>query len=457
MRKYIKRHILEIVKSLFRANQLLKKLIIKNSIDEIGVLLQDMQAAVIEAGEAIEKSQGEGTEAVSLLEKLCELIWETSQAQMKEKSRLHKEISKSLEIVQRQIQDIPERIEVVFLPYKASMWDSLESVWMAAEEDESCDAYVIPIPYCDKNPDGSFKEAHYEAEGYPDYVPITHYDDYNFEERHPDVIFIHNPYDEYNRMTSVHPFFYSKNLKQFTDKLVYIPYFILNEIDPDNKEAVGDIEHFCTMPAVLYADYVIVQSEAMRQIYINSVVKSWGNEDIPKSYWEKKILGLGSPKVDKVLETGKEKPEIPREWLKIVQKPDGTTKKIILYNTSVSALFNYEDKLLEKMKTVFQFFKGNQDEAVLLWRPHPLMHAAIESMRPQLREEYSRIEEQYKREGWGIYDDTADMNRAIAVSDAYYGDMSSLVQLYQKTGKPIMIQNVEMLGEDSMGEKEIRS
>lgn len=38
--------------------------------------------------------------------------------------------------------DITERREVVFLPYKASMWDSLESVWKAADEDSDCDAFV---------------------------------------------------------------------------------------------------------------------------------------------------------------------------------------------------------------------------------------------------------------------------------------------------------------------------
>ena len=49
--------------------------------------------------------------------------------------------------------------EMVFLPYKASMWDSLESIWRAAYEDrEHCNAYVIPIPYADRNPDGSVKE-----------------------------------------------------------------------------------------------------------------------------------------------------------------------------------------------------------------------------------------------------------------------------------------------------------
>jgi hypothetical protein len=59
--------------------------------------------------------------------------------------------------------DIPVKLETVFLPYKASMWDSLESVWRKADADPSCDAYVIPIPYFDRNPDGSAKEEHYEG------------------------------------------------------------------------------------------------------------------------------------------------------------------------------------------------------------------------------------------------------------------------------------------------------
>lgn len=123
------------------------------------------------------------------------------------------------------------------------MWDSLESVWKAEDEDLECDAYVVPIPYYDKNPDGSFKEMHYEGNLYPDYVTITKYDEYDFEDQKPDMIFIHNPYDEWNHVTSVHPFIYSANLKKLTNKLVYISYFILRGIEPDNKEAVKRMEH----------------------------------------------------------------------------------------------------------------------------------------------------------------------------------------------------------------------
>lgn len=331
------------------------------------------------------------------------------------------------------------------MPYKASMWDSLESVWKAADADPDCDAYVIPIPYFDKNPDGSFKEEHYEGEQYPDYVPITRYDEFDFGKHMPDVIYIHNPYDQCNLVTSVHPFFFSKNLKKFTDKLVYIPYFILGEIKPDNDDAIKEMEHFCTVPGVYNADKVVVQSEDMKQVYIKALLDAANDHsEAARKYWNDKILGLGSPKFDKVENTKKETVEIPQEWMKIMQKPDGSWKKLILYNTSVGALLQYNEQMLRKIEFVFATFKENKNEVALLWRPHPLIKATMESMRPQLWAEYSKLVREYVEEGWGIYDDTADLNRAIEISDAYYGDGSSVVQLYQQTGKPIMMQNVEM-------------
>lgn len=99
--------------------------------------------------------------------------------------------------------------------------------------------------------------------------------------------------------------------------------------------------------------------------------------------------------------------------------------------------------MLDKVERVLGMFQEECSEVVLLWRPHPLIEATLASMRPQLLERYRRIVEEYKAAGWGIYDDSADMDRAIAVSDGYYGDMSSVVWLYRETGKPIMLQLVE--------------
>ena len=92
--------------------------------------------------------------------------------------------------------------EMFFLPYKASMWDSLESVWMAADADkENCLAYVMPIPYCDRNPDGTAREWHCERDLFPKYVPTLDWQEVDLKYIHPDVIFYHYPYDNCNQFT----------------------------------------------------------------------------------------------------------------------------------------------------------------------------------------------------------------------------------------------------------------
>ena len=63
--------------------------------------------------------------------------------------------------------------------------------------------------------------------------------------------------------------------------------------------------------------------------------------------------------------------------------------------------------------------------------------------RPELGEEYRGIVESYQRDGWGIYDDSSDMDRAVVLSDGYYGDGSSVVWIYCETGKSVMIQNID--------------
>lgn len=412
-------------------------------------LLEETYQAAIQMGTVIEQWEGEGFVTVGILEEYCERIYEVHKALSEaeplagaaEESRA--ELPAILERLKLSVaEDIKIRREAVFLPYKAAMWDSLEGMWRKAAEDPDWDAYVIPIPYYDKNPDGSLRQEHYEGKQYPEAVPITHYNDYNFAQNHPDVIFIHNPYDEHNTVTSVHPFFYSKNLKQFTDRLVYIPYFVLQEMNPCNRAAIECIEHLIAVSAVIHADTVIVQSENMRQIYIDVMTKEAGENT--RAIWEEKIIGSGSPKLDKLEHLKKQELKLPEEWQRIIQKQDGDSKKIFLYNTSVTALLLYEERLLAKIRRVFEIFKENQAEAVLWWRPHPLLEATIASMRPQLCGEYEKIVEQYRREGWGIYDDTADLDRAIAFCDAYYGDGSSLVTLCRKAGKYIMIQDVDV-------------
>ena len=449
MRKAQKQQAEDFIKILGEAHDEIRKAIEKKNISAALSLLADCQDGAIALGNLIEAAEGEGFGTIALLESYCEQVYriygELEKGQPIAVGKAYKSLRQMLFKIESSVKnDIRIRTEVVFLPYKASMWDSLESIWKAADEDPDCDAYVIPIPYYDKNPDGSFRELHYEGGEYPKDVPVVWYEDYDFETRRPDMVFIHNPYDDCNIVTSVHPFFYSKNLKKFTEKLVYIPYFILGEIDPENRQELEGIEKFCLVPGVAYADQVIVQSEDMRQAYVNVLTEFMSGQGRSRVYWEKKILGLGSPKVDKVLSTRKEDLEIPEEWMRVIRKADGSWKKIIFYNTTVTALLQYNEQYLVKMRDVFRVFYENRDEVALLWRPHPLLASTIKAMRPELEGEYRETVRKYRKEGWGIYDDTSDMDRAIEMSDAYYGDGSSVVQLYQKTGRLVLLQNLEI-------------
>lgn len=446
MRKIQKKQIQKGIWQLLQTSKEIKKRIEEQSIDQARELLGQCQCYAVELGTVIEDEEGKDHAAVHALEMYCEWLYQIyiKVGEVWGREDIDHTFQEPCGILKRAedlVQAIKEHREVVFFPYKAAMWDSLESIWLAASEDPACIASVIPIPYYDRRSDGSLGRMHYEGSLYPDYVPIVDHRGYDLQQHRPDMIFIHDPYDGYNYVTSVHPFFYSSNLKRYTEKLVYIPYFTLEEIAPDDQEAVAEIEHFCTVPGVLWADRVIVQSEAMRQIYIEVMTRFVGGAK--KIDWEKKILGLGSPKADRIQRKRKEDLKVPKEWKKHLQRPDGSWKKVVFYNISLKALPQYREQMLEKIRAVLHLFRQNREEIVLLWRPHPLIQATLESVDIDLWEAYHRIVEQYKKEDWGIYDDTADIDRAVLLCDAYYGDRSSVVQLCQEAGKIILIQNVE--------------
>ncbi|MCI5621709.1 MAG: hypothetical protein MR355_09175 [Lachnospiraceae bacterium] len=101
--------------------------------------------------------------------------------------------------------------------------------------------------------------------------------------------------------------------------------------------------------------------------------------------------------------------------------------------------------MLDKMRSVFQTFLVNRDEVALLWKPYPIAEEPVERICPGLWEKYQKLVEEYQSEGWGIYDDTEEMELSVAVCDAYYGDRSCMVRLFMEKGKPVMLQNVEII------------
>ncbi|MDR1246461.1 MAG: CDP-glycerol glycerophosphotransferase family protein, partial [Clostridiales Family XIII bacterium] len=306
--------------------------------------------------------------------------------------------------------------EVVFFPYKASMWDSLESIWAAANADERCYVSVVPILYYNRDSAGNFTTAHYEGDFFPDCVNVIHYEEFDVAAISPDVAYIHNPYDGGNLVTSVHPDYYSRELKKHVGTLVYVPYYA-----SDAPPALS----FAAPAAALAADVLVASSEEDAEAYRRAGVKY-------------RIAALGSPKTDKIINSEKNRPEIPDEWANL------RNKKIFFLNTSVASMLRFSESYFQKLRALFSLF-AQQGDVALLWRPHPLTLATIGSMRPQLRKAYNTLETMVRAGRFGVIDHTHDMSRAMAISDAYIGDgASSLTYIYALTGKPMYILNFKM-------------
>lgn len=437
--KYRKHDLIQMITVLEKANQQTRTadFATLNSMKDKFI---ECQSIAIDLGTYLETLDMNTRFIVEPLEDYCEALYQQSEyiSDVSLQKKIYKKINKLLNQVKNAIKyDLPnEKKEIIFLPYKAAMWDSLESIWQAAREDKNCNVSVIPIPYFDRNGDGSFGMMHDEKDAYPDYVPIVSWNEYNVEEHRPDIAYVHNPYDDCNYVTCIHPNFFATRLKQSVGQLVYIPYFtaVKNQTDA----------HLCILPVPLLADKIIVQSEPIKQIYINELAEYRKQNHIEGNRnLDEKIIALGSPKYDKMLAfTQMGEKSVPLEWESLIYKADGCQKKVVFYNASLAVLLRENDKALEKMERVFRLFQVIRQDVVLLWRPHPLFLATLRSMRPDLEHTYLKLIEMYKKMKWGIFDDSNQFERAVHISDFCYGDPSSVADVFQAAGKGVLIQNV---------------
>ena len=193
---------------------------------------------------------------------------------------------------------------VLFLPSLYSHWDTMRGVFEEARKDKKMECFVMPIPYYFKNGLGNCSPVQWDFELYENELGknspyLLDFRNFDLEALHPDAVFINEPYDEYNLSFMVEPSFFSKKLKHYTKQLFYIPWFVTSEIDienPENGKAIVNAENYIVMPALVHADYAILQSEMIVKLYRGILEKESGKEYA--KYWEEKLLPLGIPLSD---------------------------------------------------------------------------------------------------------------------------------------------------------------
>lgn len=448
---YVKRQISKLLQTLIEAEQEIRGAISQGDAAVLMNVLADAQDAAVAIGGKIEEAEGlhaETDEAyqagtseeaadsrqkavgggaagkiVSMLEQYCELLWRVTQEQEPgAQLELVGTAWRLLSSVKNGLEQLPEQMAVVFLPYKASMWDCMESVWQAACNDPDWVPFVVPIPYFDLK-DGQVTARHYEGDRFPAYVPVMEYQSFPLEEMHPRAIFVHNPFDDCNIVTTVLPEYYSGKLKAVTDRLVYIPYFITGD-------AVYVTHRY--LPSYENMDFIVTQCE--------QTIASFSAE-LPRE----KFLPFGNPIADRILRLEKEKPPIPEEWKpQLKNGKDFGGDRVVMLNTSLTRFMGERERFLDKIEYLFDLSK-RMTGIVLVWRPHPLLASTAQTLGKEYADRLTYLEEKFRKEKIGVLDKNPDVGITVALCDAYLGETaSSVLHMFGVAGKPRFYINMQL-------------
>lgn len=428
MRKRQLQLIQELINSIHEMHEEIKICIEETRYEDAIEMLTYCQEAAVSIGSSIEKANRKVPHIISDIEYYCESLYQSSLSLNNDcvAADLYELLEEQLVRIKSEINaNIIAKYEIVFLPYKASMWDAFESIWIAAREDNNCECYVIPIPYYDKKNDGTLGKRYYEGADFPSYVPIVNYCDYNIEQRQPDIIYIHNPYDNNNTLTTISPEYYSNKLRKNTTCLVYTPYFVYGTYQPH----ISDI-HYLTS-ASIYSNIIVTQSEITKRIY-----EHYG-------FNEEKVIATGLPKIDYVVNMKKSDFEMPQEWKGKIH----TDRRVLLFNMHLSYYLKAYAKVKEGAKSNYALNRLeemlpkilNNDKYSLIWRPHPLMKQMIISRLGIYPKELEEIEETIKSSNNAVIDINADYRYGFYFADAMISTFSSMVSLFSVLGKPIYI------------------
>lgn len=328
--------------------------------------------------------------------------------------------------LEQRINEVSITYRILFMPCSVSSWDSLESIWNTAKADPDCECVLVPLPY-EKIDEGEWEPV-YEGYKFPEEISIVHYSNFELEEYSPDVIYIHNANDDCNDTTRAYPEYFASELKKYSNKVVFVPDFFSTSslINAENVD----------LPSYESIDYIISRSEENKQQFTK------------KPFYDK-IIALGSPKVDHLIDLQYDYIDIPEDWEDIVED-----KKTILLGTTINSILKHKDLVVSKLKYIFELAQQNE-EVALIWRPHPLLDSTLSSKLPELYEEYEKLVEYFLDEEIGVLDKTPDMSRSIALCDACIAcEDSCLESLFSITNKPMYTLNYEVTPNTNISEDE---
>lgn len=304
---------------------------------------------------------------------------------------------------------------IVFLPFCDKYWNMMSDEYQKCVDDESYEVYVVPIPYYFK--DYATKELldeQYCIDLYPEDIELYDWTMFDIATIHPSKIYIQFPYDQYNPVISIHPNFYSATLKKYTDELIYIPWFQVDDFDISEERSYMNMNEYCLMPGVVNADKILLNSEKIREMYIRKLSK-WS--DFESNYSNRIVV---TPYKETVFYT--------KDHL------------VIMYYIGLSQIIENGATMIKKINQTIAIIRKNKKLSLYL-KVDNTFEESLKILDNYLFTSFTDAINPIKDDPDWIYDNTTYNSAAVEYCDAFYGDAGHLADMFRQAQKPYLIQD----------------
>ncbi len=394
-------------------------------------ILGSMQQLAIDLGTLIESTKGESNpharSIVSVLEEFCEDIFNCTQSLFENSCKT--ELFKTLGSLKDALTiHLFNRDEILFLPIGSREWQAMDGAYYQASKDDDNDLIVLPLPLFTKDyygrPTMNMDEIqnHLKKERYPDNIPLFNWESYDISLHCPERIYIQFAYDDANTYLSIPQQFFAKNLRLYTEDLIYMPIGITSEFNENDTTDQCNLKYYVTAPAVVYADKVFLQSENIKNQYISALSKFAGQET--QNYWNKKIH------VKKEL------------FSQHIPKTKNNPSKL-LYCINLYEFFENDDTLIDITKQKFDLIESSNKSinTSLCFYPEIFKCNKINILAKANKIRNMIIQNAKERGIITVPLPSNNLSDFVYNYDAYYGSSSPLVHIFVDQNKPVMLSN----------------
>lgn len=418
-----------------------------DSVAQLLDMLAQCQSVAIDLGNFIEQMKGEenlsAKACVAALEEYCEKIFNVYNNLSLVLGREKEDFQKLCAALNRAFVQMKQTVEseiiykklVAFLPDNPKRWKEMQALYDYYTQQENTEACVIPLPLFTKNLYGGIVAGQDEYDKndkrgeYPADLNIIAWHTVQMQSYEFAAIVIQNPYDAENPYLTVPPAYYAKQLQQYTDCLIYMMPQGVNDFTENDITDVYGLKYSLTMPGAMYADRILIESPAMKALFVNHLT-AFAGEDT-KEVWADKVMTISAFSGESA-QTGQ-----PVQNGQCGQTPP---KKKLLYCIGENEFYENAEMAINKVKerlNVMTQYPESLKVAVCLY---PYDIAAWDICTGQEKDMLVQVLKEY-RKNKGIELLTKNVFDINGIDDmtAYYGSPSPLICRFVQQRKPAMV------------------